>query len=192
MEITKIPEELINKFEASLFDKIEEHFKQEALEINKKNGMKTYVLLSGPLESDAIDIIGFFTYSFKIAGMEKSAKEKLKLPKMGEYLILYLNYFALNDKYRSKVFLGNVKYSTILMIEFFKIAQEMYTHIPSSLVGLHAVPGTEFLYKKFEFVKIRTEKLTTYYCLAYSYVDVLISGKSGNQTVLEYLKILEE
>lgn len=190
VEIKEIPEKLISEFESPLFPKGEEHLKQEALTLHEKNGMKTFVLLSGTLEEEK-DIIGFFTYSFRIAGMEKGAKKKLKLPKMQEYLILYLNYFSLNDKYRDKVFLGEVKYSTILMMEFLKIAQEIYVYVPSTLVGLHAIPKTEFLYESFEFIKIRKEKLMTYYCLAHSYVEVLISGKSENPTILEYLKILD-
>ncbi|MGW9988476.1 hypothetical protein [Staphylococcus hominis] len=191
VEITEVSNELITKFESPLFTKAEDHLKEDALILHEKNSMKTFILLSGTIEENNIDIIGFFTYSFNIAGMEKGAKEKLNIPRMPEYLILYLNYFSLNDKYRKKTLMGEVKYSTILMMEFLKIAREMYNYIPSTLIGLHAIPRTEFLYEKFEFVKIREEKLTTYYCLAYKYINFLISEKSSNPTILEYLEILE-
>ena len=183
MELVKINEIDFTKIEAftcSLYEKGLKYFNEEALTLHNKLERMTYVLITNTIDSESYEIIGFFTYSFELAKMAKSTKIKLGLPMSKRYLSLYLNYFMLDDKYKGKMINGKVLYSTILMFHFFDLAIDMIELLPAPLITLHSLYDVELVYKRFDFVYLRNEGLTSYYAMRTNYIKQLISYNTNN------------
>lgn len=180
VQINEVSKEKILNYKCSKHIEGLDFFRNDALKSHKNSETITYVLLSDDSSKSDYTIIGFFTYSFRLVGIERSIKEKLGIPKRkgGEYLTMYLDRFGLDDSFKSQDDGKGNLYSTILMFNFFYTAAIVKNNVPIVFLTLHAVPGTELFYEKFDFVKVRPEKLTTYYTTYIGNVKDLIDNEN--------------
>ncbi|QYA45469.1 hypothetical protein ACN5ZK_09580 [Macrococcoides bohemicum] len=148
------------------------------------------------------EIVGYFTLSLNIYNVHYNKRQEFNLENIYRvqgihenitdklYQVLYLNFFGIDDKYKSRTLDNtNIKYSDLLMFFFFDKAVSLLEIVPYAMIVLKAVKGVEWLYEKYDFKKLETKGETIYglpAAVIENYLDV-DNSESPFQELFNYM-----
>lgn len=119
------------------------------------------------------EIVGYFTLSFNTYKIQKIKQEQLNLKSIkkvhginqrkesheGVYVVAYLNFFGIDDKFKSKKIDSDIldtNYSDLLFFILFTKLQSIFEVAPFSMIVLQAFEKVSWFYEKYDFEYIAT------------------------------------
>ncbi|UTH16973.1 hypothetical protein [Macrococcus epidermidis] len=143
------------------------------------------------------NIAGYFTISLQTFKMHRTKKKEINITsyhhKNGEYQVLYLNLFGLDDNFKKKT-LDNtdIKVSNYLMFQFFLKASSILNTVPFALIVLQAEQPLRKFYEGYKFVYVEKHRSGRgIYVLPSSIIDNFFDMEDPEYPFYELLNYLQ-